>query len=70
VTNIEGHHTVIVTLSALSAACNALPDPKAQALAVKGYIQLSERKICLYLDRWVPNTESTHMGGKLIENED
>jgi hypothetical protein len=44
VTNIEACYTV----SALSEACNVSPDPKARALAVKGYIQLSEGKICLH----------------------
>ena len=67
VTNIEARYTV----SALSAACNASPDPKARTLAVEGYIQLSNGLICLYdVDRWVPNTKWTHVGGKLIENED
>ena len=67
VTNIEARYTV----SALSAACNASPDPKARTLAVEGYIQLFIGLICLHdLHRWVPNTKWTHVGGKLIENED
>ena len=67
VTNIEARYTV----SALSAACNASPDPKARTLAVEGYIQLSKGLICLHdLARWVPNTEWTAVGGRLIDNDD
>ena len=66
ITNIE----VRFTVSDLSAACNASPDPASRALPVEGYIQHS-KGICLHdLHRWVPNTEWTHVGGKLIENED
>ena len=36
VSNIEARYTV----AALSAACNASPDPKDQTLPVKGYVQL------------------------------
>ena len=65
VTNIEARYTV----SALSAACNASPDPNARTLAVEGYIQHS-KGICLHdLDRWVPNTEWTEVGEQLIRNE-
>ena len=68
VSNIEARYTV----SALSAACNSLPDPKSRALPVQGYVQLvNGGRLSLYdVDRWVPNTEWTHVGGKLIENED
>ena len=67
VSNIEARFTV----SGLSAACNASPDPNARTLAVEGYIQLSNGMICLHdLDRWVPNTEWTHVGGRLVENAD
>ena len=65
VTNIEVRYTA----SALSAACNASPDPEARKLHVEGYIQLSKAKISLFdLDRWVPNTEWTPVGGQLIRN--
>ena len=67
VTNIEARFTV----SGLSAACNASPDPYARTLTVEGYIQLSNGLICLHdLDRWVPNTEWTPVGGHLIRNAD
>ena len=68
VSNIEARYTV----SALSAACNSLPDPKSRALPVQGYVQLvNGGRLSLYdVDRWVPNTEWTHVGGQLIENED
>ena len=67
VSNIEARFTV----SGLSAACNASPDPNARTLAVEGYIQLSNGLICLHdLDRWVPNTEWTHVGGRLTDNAD
>ena len=66
VTNIEARYTA----SALSAACNASPDPEARKIPVDGYIQLSKAKISLYdLDRWVPNMEWTAVGGQLIRNE-
>ena len=67
VSNIEARYTV----SALLASCNASPDPRARSLSIKGYIQLSEGKICLHdLARWVPNTEWTAVGGQLIRNCD
>jgi len=62
ITNIE----VRFTVSDLSAACNASPDPASCALPVEGYIQHS-KGICLHdLHRWVPNTEWTAVGGQLI----
>ena len=66
ITNIEARYTV----AALSAACNASPDPESRALPVEGYIQHS-KGICLFdLDRWVPNAEWTHVGGRLTDNAD
>ena len=44
VTNIEARYTV----SALSAACNASPDPKARTLAVEGYIGICPPAFCYY----------------------
>ena len=67
VTNIEVRYTA----AALSAACNASPDSEARKLHVEGYIQLSKAKISLFdLDRWVPNTDWTPVGGQLIRNPD
>ena len=66
ITNIEARYTV----AALSAACNASPDPESRALPVEGYIQHSKGISQFDLDRWVPNTEWTHAGGRLTENAD
>jgi hypothetical protein len=68
VSNIEARYTV----AALSAACNASPDPKDRTLPVKGYVQLvNGGRLSLHdLDRWVPNTEWAAVGGRLIDNDD
>ena len=67
VSNIEARYTV----AALSAACNASPDPNARTLPVVGYIQLINARICLFdLDRWVPNAEWTPVLGRLTDNAD
>ena len=67
VSNIEARYTV----AALSAACNASPDPNARTLPVEGYIQLINGRICLFdLDRWVPNAEWTPVLGRLTDNAD
>ena len=64
VSNIEARYTV----AALSAACNASPDPNARTLPVVGYIQLINARICLFdLDRWVPNAEWTPVLGRLTD---
>ena len=67
VSNIEARYTV----AALSAACNASPDPNARTLPVEGYIQLINGRICLHdLARWVPNAEWTPVLGRLTDNAD
>ncbi len=66
ITNIEARFTT----SHLSAACNASPDSAFRTLPVEGYVQRSKGLIYLYnLDRWVPNTEWTHVSTHEIFHE-
>jgi hypothetical protein len=64
ITNIEA------CFKDLSAACYASSDPASHTLAVEGYIQHTKGINLYHLDQWVPNTEWTHVGGRLIDNDD